>query len=176
MAEILDALPGGARFLNSWILICAFDGGGRTTAVADVVTGPPVPAPFVADTCTRRRCRTSLALSRNVRLVAPRMAPQPVPERLQSSHRYEYPVGLLSQRPVDAVSTWPWAAVPEMLGGVTLAGGGAADPITVGGDAVAVVAPVMVGVGGAVAWAWPAGLMAVIVTSRVEPTSAGPRV
>jgi hypothetical protein len=119
-----------------------------------------VVAAFVAETATRKVEPTSAEVTTYVVAVAPAMSAQFAPEASQRRHWNEYVIGSEPvQVPCEAVSVCPVAAVPEIVGGLVLAGGVGAEVTT----AVAADVPL----------ALPPGLPAVTTTRRVEPESAG---
>ena len=62
------------------------------------------------------------------------MREQPLPDRLQSSHAYEYDLGLFDHDPLLVVNARPTTAVPLMVGDVRICGTpGGGDPRRVAG-------------------------------------------
>jgi hypothetical protein len=109
--------------------------GGKTTAVCRDVAdaGPP---PFDAVTRDRIVCPTSAAFSTYLPDDAPPMREQFPPERLQSSHAYEYALGLFIHDPVLVANVCPSLAVPVTTGPARSLGASA------GGGAIRLVAGV----------------------------------
>src|SRR5436190_14517812 len=69
-------------------------------------------------------CPTSSATGAYVWLVAPPIVAQLAPVPSHCSHWYAKLVGLFVQVPWPSVSVWPCWAVPEIVGGDVLDGGG----------------------------------------------------
>jgi hypothetical protein len=96
-----------------------------TTVGADVAVGDP--AEFDAVTATRIVAPTSAITSVYVCPLAPAIDVQLPPPVSQRSHWYAYAIGAVPvQLPVDALSTCPCCAFPEIVGSAVFTGGAAA--------------------------------------------------
>jgi hypothetical protein len=95
----------------------------ETTADAALVAVLDPPA-LVAVTTVRSVLPTSADVSANEPVVAPAIGVQALPLLSQRCHWCAYEVGAFVQMPGEVESVWPSFAVPEISGGVRLAGGG----------------------------------------------------
>ena len=131
--------------------------GGTTTAVASDSAALPEPPALLAVSVTRSSCPTSSATGLYVSPVAPPIATHALPDELQRSHWYTYPVGEFVHSPWCSVNVWPCWAVPVTVGSVESTG--------TGGTTTAVASD-------SAALPEPPALLAVSVTRSLCPTSS----
>ena len=116
-----------------------------TTAVTSdaAVLEPPAPE---AVTATRSVEPMSAARAVYVTPVSPGMSAHALPVASHSCHRIVNASEPASQVPFAAVSVWPEAAVPEIVGGAVAAGGGGGETTGVGREAAVLEPPAPIAV------------------------------